>query len=76
MNKDKKRYEVWGHDTFAYEDYFCRGFNRKSDALAYIKQAREKARTLCGDISLMDRFYLIENFSLDNNTPRCIPIDE
>lgn len=33
-----KHYEVWGWDTFAYEDYFCGSYSTRKEAEEYIKK--------------------------------------
>ena len=52
------KYEVWGYDTFADEDYLCGTFNSKSEALKKMREMEHRAQGQ--DVSLRDTFEVLE----------------
>lgn len=53
-----KKYEVWGYDTFAGEDYLCGTYNTRSEAQRMMRKMERKV--LSQDVSLRDTFEVLE----------------
>lgn len=53
-----KKYEVWGYDTFAGEDYLCGTYNTRSEAQRMMRKMERKV--LNQDASLRDTFEILE----------------
>ena len=53
-----KRYEVWGYDTFAGEDYLCGTYSTRNEAQQMFRKMERRA--LSQPVSLRDTFEVLE----------------